>query len=370
MEDLSLWWVLPARQKTALGQRVLRALSVVPEARPRRFGTFEPWRQQLAPDDDEPFLALWREEVARGGDLGWKASTPFRQGWASFPSETTREESLVGRETVVSVRIGVRPSGYTDPERREALVVFFAKLADRLGAVYASAGLARQAQLEAGIPPHLGGLDTIVIRGAWIGLPPVRTWLHWFGQPYVPELADLAGVVKAGRGLLLRRGEQPALTGELPGPPIPARLCWRGRTPEEERVHWDRERAKMRVFEEQQAATEAQGEPPPLRPRWARIDQIAAEVIPPIGARRLADRPTPSTPTTRKPTTQADAHPRLVWKDENGPGWDGGGHPDRVGPAWVERPDGSLEQLNDGAWIKREEAERLALENDYTFEAV
>ena len=363
--DLSLWWVLPARQKKALGRRVLQALSVVPEARPRRFGIYEPVRQELAPDDDEPFLALWRDEAAKGGSLLWKGSKSFRGGSVDFPSETTWELGLAGQETIVSLRIEVRPSGYTEPERRKALVAFFAKVADKLGAVYASAGLSDQVQPEAGVSPLVGHLGTVVFENAWIGLPPFRTWLHWFGSPYLPELADLPGVVKSGRGLLLSRGEQPGVRGELSGPPIPGHLCWRGRTPEEERAYG----AELGAFFAQLDAAEARGEPPPPRPLFVKGTQVAAEVIPEFGGRRLEPRSAAPTPTAPKAPNPADT-PSLLWKDEDGPGWPGGVHPDRVGPAWVERPDGSIEELNDGAWINRAEAERLAAEKNYVFEEV
>jgi hypothetical protein len=366
--DMWLWWVLPARREVALGPRVLRALSVVPEARPRAFDVVEPPRQPLAPDDDAPFLDLWREEVATGGMVLWKSMRPFRGGSVSFPFRREETwEGLQGHEKAVSLCVEVRASGYADPERREGLVQFFGKVADRLGAVYASAGLENQEQPEAG-----GYLTapSVLVHGVWVGIPPVRTWLQWFGQPYVSELSDLPSVVKSGRGLLLRRGEQPGLKGELPGPPIPAQLCWRIRTPEEERAY-RAQAAEEHAYRARMATAVAEGKALPLRPPQRHADRVPADVLPPIGA-----SPTrrPSLRSTERDTQQASgvagAPPRLLWKDEDGPGWPGGGHPAREGPAWIERPDGSLEELNEGAWITRAEATRLAAEKSYAFEEV
>jgi hypothetical protein len=64
----------------------------------------------------------------------------------------------------------------------------------------------------------------------------------------------------------------------------------------------------------------------------------------------------------------------LTWKVEDGPE-DAPleGSPDDVGPAWVTLYAGeeelSTEQLNDGDWLTRAEAERVAAENGYTFAA-
>jgi hypothetical protein len=369
--DLSLWWVLPARREQALGQRVIRALSMVPEARPRLFGDAEPPRQPLPPDDDAPFLALWREEVASGGMVIWKGTSPFRGGWVSFPSR--REETLEGlrgHEKAVSLDVEVRPSGYTEPERREALVKFFVTVADRLGAVYASAGLADQAQPEAGVDQSLVRLDgTTLVHGVWIGLPPVRNWLHWFGPPYIAELSGFPGVEKLGGGLLLRRGGEPAMRGEQPGPALPASLCWRARTLEEKRAY--QPAPDELAYEARVATAIAQGIPRPP-PRARRItDRVPAEVLPEIGAAPAGrSRPRSTAPVQRRQPRRGDAPPRLLWKDEDGPGWPGGGHPERVGPAWIERENEALEELNEGAWITRAEAERLAAEGRYTFQEV
>lgn len=39
--------------------------------------------------------------------------------------------------------------------------------------------------------------------------------------------------------------------------------------------------------------------------------------------------------------------------------------PNDLGPAWINRADGTSEKVNDGGWITRADAERLAAEGGY-----
>jgi hypothetical protein len=62
---------------------------------------------------------------------------------------------------------------------------------------------------------------------------------------------------------------------------------------------------------------------------------------------------------TRQPGT-------LCWKYEDGPPEVAeDGHPDDVGPAWIERPGEPVEEINDGEWITRTAAVRLAEEGGH-----
>ena len=61
-----------------------------------------------------------------------------------------------------------------------------------------------------------------------------------------------------------------------------------------------------------------------------------------------------------------DVPTRLYLKFEDGPeDTEYDEDPDDVGPAWIVRPGGALEELNGGKWIARAEAVRLAIENGY-----
>jgi hypothetical protein len=61
-----------------------------------------------------------------------------------------------------------------------------------------------------------------------------------------------------------------------------------------------------------------------------------------------------------------DVPTRLCWKFEDGPeDTDYDEDPDDVGPAWIVRPGGEIQEWNGGEWIARAEALRLAIENGY-----
>jgi hypothetical protein len=55
----------------------------------------------------------------------------------------------------------------------------------------------------------------------------------------------------------------------------------------------------------------------------------------------------------------------LYWKMEDGPGDGESPDPEDVGPAWVYGPDGGEEPVNEGEWITRTEAQRIASESGY-----
>jgi hypothetical protein len=55
----------------------------------------------------------------------------------------------------------------------------------------------------------------------------------------------------------------------------------------------------------------------------------------------------------------------LYWKFEDGPEDAENEDPNDVGPAWIDRADGTSEKVNGGEWITRAEAKRLASESGY-----
>lgn len=55
----------------------------------------------------------------------------------------------------------------------------------------------------------------------------------------------------------------------------------------------------------------------------------------------------------------------LYWKFEDGPEDAEDADPNDVGPAWIDRPDGTSEKVKGGEWITRQEARQLASENGY-----
>jgi hypothetical protein len=60
-----------------------------------------------------------------------------------------------------------------------------------------------------------------------------------------------------------------------------------------------------------------------------------------------------------------DPSARLSWKFEDGPEDAEDEDPADVGPAWIERADGTTHEANGGEWITRAEARRLAAAESY-----
>jgi hypothetical protein len=71
---------------------------------------------------------------------------------------------------------------------------------------------------------------------------------------------------------------------------------------------------------------------------------------------------------TAKNDAQVRADTTLYWKYEEGPEDAMTPHAEDVGPAWLNAPDGSSQPVNEGHWITRSEARRLASEGEYTLE--
>lgn len=59
----------------------------------------------------------------------------------------------------------------------------------------------------------------------------------------------------------------------------------------------------------------------------------------------------------------------LVWKYEDGPADTTVPHPDDVGPAWLMTPGAPDKTIDDGGWITRADATRLAAAKGWCFEA-
>lgn len=177
-----------------------------PEARPIRFGSYEPMQGRLSDDDDEPFLALAEQESRRPStSFFWKAGAPFGFGTLRFgaaPSVTVSPVSQPARSghalcpTVLSVDVSVSTIEQ-DSAWREALVLLLGRIALGVNAFFACAGTG------------------MIIHGPhWLGLPATRTWLNWYGPPYLPELeGSLTHAQSFQGGLLLRIDE--ALSGSL-----------------------------------------------------------------------------------------------------------------------------------------------------------
>ncbi len=186
----------------------------------------------------EGFEAIWAEQAAAvtGGSFFWTARDGGFSGSVSFADHRTDSRpARVGSVARLSASVDARPI-HRDPARCEALVTFFASVADDLGAAFGAACVTRDVILRRGHVSFDGQSESGPLPYArwWVGLPALPTWLAWFGEPYRELLAEAVSdwVVPAPpSGVLARFGSEPMDVDELRGvfPALPPELLARRR---------------------------------------------------------------------------------------------------------------------------------------------
>jgi len=233
---LQMKWLLPPRPEPGTAGQFLDALRVVPEARPKRFGDFEPFQGRVPLDDDSPFVAQWEEVLARRpgsfGSLFWKAGAPFYGGAVSFPNPRALIEP--GQRQVTQVRMDVDGRALHQPRWREAIVDLFQQTAVGIEAVWGAAyledgWLARGRSLWAD-SKLVHAWEFNIVGNVWHGLPPGVSWLTWFGPAYRAKVETALGDrgTRIGTGLFLRIGDEPSLPATIQSsfPELPDELLW------------------------------------------------------------------------------------------------------------------------------------------------
>jgi hypothetical protein len=189
----------------------------LPEAMPRRFGSWEPLSMKLDVVGPDAFV---RSVAAETTSVYFKASAPCIEGSLSggASSRDVRSHSL-----------SVHREALRDPRWRAALQRLFVGFAAATGAVYASAEVVRGLDWSGRSIGY--GSDTehttyLAGRGEWAGLPPYPVWWSWFGPEYTPLVLDHLApdqVVSMGSAVFHPRGAEPLdrteLSAALPGSP-------------------------------------------------------------------------------------------------------------------------------------------------------
>ena len=212
-------------EKDRVGESTLRDFlrlcrQYLPEAVPRRFGSFEPLQGRYDERGEDGLVGLW----SSGTDVFWNARLPCVGGRVFDPPHTYE-----GPGWKASLDFLCEPFE-RDLAWRDALRALFVAVADELGAFYACAQVTGQ---------HVwsrGGLwvgqdterSTPVGGYGWRGLPPHPVWWSWYGPGYAPmvaEVFDPQQMTATASGLLHIASEQPQTRRELqaagvPGPPV------------------------------------------------------------------------------------------------------------------------------------------------------
>ncbi|WP_162250307.1 hypothetical protein [Cellulomonas sp. Root485] len=193
----------------------------LPEATPRRFGSFEPMQSTLDGDGVDGFL----DELAAGGNIYWSATKPFFGGelWRGDAIEDLLREMPGG---VPSAPEGPRVDRLVldldsrvlrDPRWHRDIVDGFAAIADALSAFYGRAWIdpgwvvAANGRVWADAQTRGGGRGSVIHwrESHWLGLRPDPLWLAWFGTRF-----GSAGVGETrGSGRLFIASGEPSESG-------------------------------------------------------------------------------------------------------------------------------------------------------------
>jgi hypothetical protein len=175
----------------------------LPEALPRRFGSYEPLPMRLDVDRPDAFVQVAADET---WSLGFKASAPCIEG------------SIAGGSAgpgVHSHSLSVHREPLADRHWRAALRRLFVDFATATDAVFGSAQVQRGVEWSgrsAWYGPTAERTTYLAARGPWAGLLPHPAWWCWFGPDYVALVLDhlpADQVVRVDGGLFHARGEEP-----------------------------------------------------------------------------------------------------------------------------------------------------------------
>jgi len=182
----------------------------LPEALPRRYGSFEPLQKRWDDGGAEAFVAFIEAED----------DTVYIQGTAPIPNASIGR-ARQGDSDVDAHSLSMLAAPLEDERWRLSLERMFVEFAQAVDAVYASAEVVRGIEWsgralwfgsEAEDAIYLAG------QGNWHGLPPYPVWLSWFGREYAPivrEHLSVDSTTEIGDSLLHRQSDGPADRDEL-----------------------------------------------------------------------------------------------------------------------------------------------------------
>jgi len=194
--EVGLVWCCLREQVPADAPELIIAAAgrYLPEALPRRFGEYEPFRGKYSETGVEGFSQAWR---AATSSLFFSGSGPCTGEYLSAgPSE-----QFPDRYWSMSLTLLADPLG--EAQWRDAVRDLFTALADTLGTFYASAEVTRDNTERV--------VRTLRSGDGWLGLPPTPTWWSWFGSPYasVAELLPGDRLRSTLKGVLFESATEP-----------------------------------------------------------------------------------------------------------------------------------------------------------------
>ena len=231
------WFTTRSPGDPELPRRFLQLIrSLVPEALPRRYGSFEPLSLRFEGETaDEDFISAWVKEAGAWPPmLFWTARRPSFGGSAFLSPRVDRDPPPPGVPiSHVSVRLDGRALA-RDDELRERIVQLLTAVATALGCIYAAGSVHRDLLLKRGRESADSRTEAGPMPGAnrWVGLPAAPTWLAWFGRPYADLVRSTVSrhiTTETDGAIFLRLGREPMDSDQLAAvfPPLPLPLIAR-----------------------------------------------------------------------------------------------------------------------------------------------
>lgn len=154
----------------------------MPEALPRRYGTFEPLGHRLEQDGSDAVVRFVREA---DGTVFFKGTKPVTDG--SLAAGPTYGG------TMQSHGLTLLADSLAEEPWRISLRRLFVGFAENVDAVLATAEVVRNVHWSGRSLGYDGNTERatyVAQRGYWAGLPPYPIWWAWFGQEYAPLVRE------------------------------------------------------------------------------------------------------------------------------------------------------------------------------------
>jgi hypothetical protein len=178
----------------------------LPEALPRRFGSFEPLQHKLETDGDQAFIQAQQAETSL---LFFTGLPPCFGGFLAEGQVTDYSGP------VFACGLDVDRSALRDPRWRGALKLLFAGFAAQSGSFFAAAEVVRNLEWTGrglGYGSATEKTTFLAGLGQWAGLPPYPVWWSWYSPVYAGLVAPhlpADGAESSADGLFHSWGDDP-----------------------------------------------------------------------------------------------------------------------------------------------------------------
>lgn len=241
LDIVSLNWIVALPKEHAIRAHKSAKLCVtyidsiaenLPTATPVRCGSFEPFQGKGIADFETEWRLACESEL--GQTFHFTAKPPYFGGHVDFSYPRHSLESPKHSLCCLHISLNVDASSISTKESEDALTRNFAKVADRLNAIYGAAHLLRGWEYFRGQLWARRGTESSpqLTRNGWIGLPPTPAWMAWLNRAYLDQMsywrsAGTAITAKNGQAFKFGAHPCPIETAMQSMPPLPEELSFR-----------------------------------------------------------------------------------------------------------------------------------------------